>query len=61
MRVHKLAGGTEWRNACRNAVESKTISLRFNSLIEGGLLCPPLFFLSEKAYHFIDNHVSGIY
>ena len=45
MTVHKLDGETEWRNALKNAFESKTISLRFNSLIEGGLLC---FFEKKK-------------
>lgn len=42
MAVHKLTGKTEQRNAFRNAFgnafEKKMIDLRFNFLIEGGLM-----------------------
>lgn len=42
MAVHKLTGKTEqrneFRNAFQNASEKKMINLRFNFLIEGGLM-----------------------
>lgn len=42
MAVHKLTGKKEQRNAFRNAFgnasEKKMINLRFNFLIEGGLM-----------------------
>lgn len=53
----------KWKNASRNAFESKTVSLRFNSMMEGKVLRfkKKKKKKGEEAYNFIVNHVSGIY